>query len=62
VSGDGLGVADVETIRAAGLGCYVETADEPALVDRLIGWRVDGLFTDRPGLVRARVDQSEPRS
>lgn len=55
-----LGAADVETMRAAGLACYVETADEPALVDRLVGWRVDGLFTGRPGMVRARIDQSEP--
>jgi glycerophosphoryl diester phosphodiesterase len=61
-SGEGLGVADVETIRAAELGCYVETADEPALVDRLIGWRVDGILTGRPGLVRARIDLSEARS
>jgi glycerophosphoryl diester phosphodiesterase len=61
-SHEGLGVAVVETIRAAGLGCYIETVDEPALVDRLIGWRVDGIFTGRPGLVRARVDQPESRS
>jgi glycerophosphoryl diester phosphodiesterase len=46
---------DVETIRAAGLGCYVWTVNEPALVDRLVGWCVDGILTDRPGLVRARV-------
>ena len=59
---EGLGVADVETIRAAGLGCYVETADEPALVDRLVGWRVDGIFTGWPGRVRARIDRSESRS
>lgn len=47
--------ADVEKIRAVGLGCYVWTVNEPALVDRLVGWRVDGILTDRPGLVRARV-------
>ena len=47
--------ADVEKIRAAGLGCYVWTADEPALTDRLVGWCVDGILTDRPALVRARV-------
>ena len=47
--------ADVEKIRAAGLGCYVWTVNEPALADRLVGWCVDGILTDRPGLVRARV-------
>ena len=50
-----LRAADVEMIRAAGLGCYVWTVSEPALADRLIGWCVDGILTDRPGLVRARV-------
>jgi len=60
VSVKGLGVADVEAIQEAGLGCYVGTVDEPALVDRLVGWRVDGIFTGSPGLVRARIDLSEP--
>ena len=47
----------VETIQAAGFRCYAETADEPALVDRLVGWRVDALATGRPGVVRTRVDR-----
>ena len=47
--------ADREKIRAAGLGCYVWTVNEPALADRLVGWCVDGILTDRPALVRARV-------
>jgi glycerophosphoryl diester phosphodiesterase len=50
-----LRAADVEMIRAAGLGCYVWTVSEPALADRLVGWCVDGILTDRPGLVRARI-------
>jgi glycerophosphoryl diester phosphodiesterase len=54
-----IGAADVEAIRSAGLGCYVGKADEPALVDRLVGWRVDGIFTGRPGMVRTRIDRSE---
>jgi glycerophosphoryl diester phosphodiesterase len=54
-----VGGAEVEAIRSAGLGCYVGKADEPALVDRLVGWRVDGIVTGRPGLVRARIDRSE---
>ena len=47
----------VDTIQAAGFRCYAETADEPALVDRLVGWRVDALATGRPGVVRTRVDR-----
>jgi glycerophosphoryl diester phosphodiesterase len=54
-----IGAANVEAIRSAGLGCYVGKADEPALVDRLVGWRVDGIFTGRPGMVRTRIDRSE---
>ena len=50
-----LGEAEIERIRGTGLGCYVWTVNQPALTDRLVGWRVDGILTDRPGLVRARV-------
>jgi glycerophosphoryl diester phosphodiesterase len=53
-----LTVVDVERIRAAGIGCYVWTVNEPTLADLLVGWRVDGIFTDRPGLVRARVSRT----
>jgi glycerophosphoryl diester phosphodiesterase len=56
---EGIEEPDVEAIRSAGLGCYVGKADEPALVDRLVGWRVDGIFTGRPGMVRTRIDRSE---
>ena len=52
-----LGAADVEAIRAAGLGCYVWTVDEPALADRLIGWRVDGIVT---GPARAGTSPNRP--
>lgn len=55
---DLLGEAEVERIRRAGLGCYVWAVNEPALTDRLVGWRVDGILTDRPGLVRALVGRS----
>ena len=54
-----VGQPDVVKIRSAGLECYVGKADEPALVDRLVGWRVDGIVTGRPGLVRAWIDRSE---
>jgi len=49
---------DVEAIRTSGLRAYADTADEPALVDRLVGCGVDGIVTRRPGLVRARVGGS----
>lgn len=58
VTADVIGAAQVGQIRAAGLRCYVGKADEPALVDRLVGWHVDGVFTGRPGMVRNRIDRS----
>ena len=42
-------------IRDAGLECYVWTVNEPAQVDRLVGWGVRGIITDRPGALRARL-------
>jgi glycerophosphoryl diester phosphodiesterase len=45
----------VKKIRDAGRECYVWTVHEPALADRLVGWGVNGIITDRPGAVRARL-------
>jgi len=45
-------------IRQAGLGCYVWTVNEPAQMDRLVEWGVNGIITDRPGLLRARLGRS----
>ena len=42
-------------IRAAGLECYVWTVNEPALMDRLVSWQVNGIITDRPGVLSARL-------
>jgi glycerophosphoryl diester phosphodiesterase len=42
-------------IREAGLECYVWTVNEPALVDRLVSWAVNGIITDRPGVLSARL-------
>jgi len=47
----------VAQIRAAGLDCYVWTVNEPAQMDRLVEWGVSGIITDRPGLLRARLDR-----
>jgi glycerophosphoryl diester phosphodiesterase len=47
-------------IRAAGRDCHVWTVNEPVLVDRLVDWRADGIITDRPDLVRARLDARSP--
>ncbi|MBI2525747.1 MAG: glycerophosphodiester phosphodiesterase [Candidatus Rokubacteria bacterium] len=46
---------DIALIREAGLGCYVWTVNEPALMDRLVSWGVSGIITDRPALLRARL-------
>ncbi|HZP38781.1 MAG TPA: glycerophosphodiester phosphodiesterase family protein [Methylomirabilota bacterium] len=45
----------VAEVRAAGRECYVWTVHEPALADRLVKWGVNGIVTDRPGAVRARL-------
>ncbi len=42
-------------IRASGLACYAWTVNEPVLMDRLAGWGVTGIITDRPDLLRARL-------
>ena len=42
-------------IREAGLECYVWTVNEPALMDRLVSWQVNGIITDRPGVLFARL-------
>ena len=48
-----MGEADAAIIRGAGRACHVWTVNEPALMDRLIGWSVDGIITSRPDLLRA---------
>ncbi|MGH7349363.1 MAG: glycerophosphodiester phosphodiesterase [Candidatus Rokuibacteriota bacterium] len=45
-------------IRRAELECYVWTVNEPAQMDRLVEWGVNGIITDRPGLLRARLGRS----
>ena len=49
---------DATAIRAAGRACHVWTVNEPLLMDRLIGWNVDGIITGRPDLLQARVARS----
>jgi glycerophosphoryl diester phosphodiesterase len=48
---------DLIDIRNAGLDCYVWTVNEPAQMDRLIDSGVRGIITDRPGLLRGRLDR-----
>lgn len=47
----------IREVRRAGLDCYVWTVNEPAQVDRLVGWGVSGIITDRPGDTCARRDR-----
>jgi len=42
-------------IKEAGLECYVWTVNEPVLMDRLVNWQVNGIITDRPGVLAARL-------
>jgi glycerophosphoryl diester phosphodiesterase len=48
----------VRALNEAGVGCYVWTVNEPAQMDRLVGWGVSGIITDRPGLLKARLGRS----
>jgi len=50
--------AGVRGTREAGLESYVFTVREPVHVDRLAGWKLDGIITDRPGPVAARLGRS----
>jgi glycerophosphoryl diester phosphodiesterase len=50
-----LGAPEREAIRHSGRQCHVWTVNEPALMDRLVDWSVDGIITDRPELLRARL-------
>ena len=55
-----LGVREREAIRRSGRQCHVWTVNEPALMDRLVDWSVDGIITDRPDLLRARLQARRP--
>jgi glycerophosphoryl diester phosphodiesterase len=55
-----LGEAERMAIRAAGRECHVWTVNEPVLVDLLVEGHADGIVTDRPELVRARLDGRGP--
>jgi glycerophosphoryl diester phosphodiesterase len=50
-----LGAPEREVIRRSGRQCHVWTVNEPALMDRLVDWSVDGIITDQPELLRARL-------
>ena len=55
-----LGAPEREAIRRSGRQCHVWTVNEPALMDRLVDWSVDGIITDRPDLLRARLQARSP--
>jgi glycerophosphoryl diester phosphodiesterase len=47
--------AFVAKVKAAGLGMYVWTVDDPAEAQRLVDCGVDGVTTNRPAWIRERV-------
>jgi len=55
-----LGPEALAAIRRAGLECYAWTVNEPAQMDRLVEWKVNGVITDRPALLRGRLDRKGP--
>lgn len=46
-----LGASTVAAIQALGRRVVVWTVNDPAVIDRVIGWGVDGIISDRPDLV-----------
>jgi len=46
----------VEKVRAAGLKLYVWTVDSPAKARQLVAAGVDGITTNRPGWLRAKLE------
>lgn len=46
----------VSEIHAAGFRVYVFTVDDPDTQRRLLGWSVDGLFTNLPGPLRELIE------
>ncbi len=52
-------LVDADLIARAhdqGLAVYVFTVDDPRRMEELLGWGVDGLFTNRPDRMRSLVD------
>ena len=45
-----------EQARSEGLQLYAWTVNDPAEVKRLVGLGIDGIVTDRPGLIREHLD------
>jgi glycerophosphoryl diester phosphodiesterase len=56
---DAVSAARVRRWRAAGLRVRVYTVDDPRDQQRLIGWGVNGLFTNAPRELRERLDRSQ---
>jgi glycerophosphoryl diester phosphodiesterase len=48
--------AFVDEARSAGLAVNVFTVDDPRRMEELLGWGVDGIFTNVPDRMRALVD------
>ncbi len=46
----------VEAAHRRGLSVLVWTVDDPVRIGELVGWGVDGIISNRPGLARSVVD------
>jgi glycerophosphoryl diester phosphodiesterase len=51
----GLNQTNVQTIRKAGLVIHAWTIDDKAEMEKLIRWGVNGIFTDKPDVLRSVV-------
>jgi len=53
-----LDAANVRKIKAAGLGCYTWTVDDPVKARQLAEAGVDGITTNRPAFIREQLESA----
>ncbi|MBN2153332.1 MAG: glycerophosphodiester phosphodiesterase [Candidatus Lokiarchaeota archaeon] len=51
----------VDVVHALGIAVEVWTINEPDVMRRLLGWGVDGVFSDRPGVLVSVMDELFPK-
>jgi glycerophosphoryl diester phosphodiesterase len=48
----------IAALRRTGFGCYAWTVDSADIAERLAGWGIDGITTNRPDLIRPLIATS----
>ncbi|MEX2714829.1 MAG: glycerophosphodiester phosphodiesterase [Candidatus Sigynarchaeota archaeon] len=52
----------IDVVHALGIAVEVWTVNEPEQMRKLLGWGVDGIFSDRPGVLISVMDELFPRN